>query len=130
MTKPISKFGCSIPELKTVITKYGCGLGKSVTADGPPYVVVGQFYSDSGPIGGILAAAQDEFSAHAILREVNKKGTAKVYRSEFHSAPNFSIASYKDQIRAKMEEQRLADEQAKLSEKIPEVKKTSLKLVK
>lgn len=119
MTTHKSTFGSSIPELKEAITKYGCGLGRG----GPQYVVVGQYFSKaSGPIGGILAAAQNEIHAHLILREVNKNGSAVVHRTEHHSNPTFSIAEFKKQLKAKMEAQKLADEQAEVAEKIAETK--------
>jgi len=127
MAKPIQKFGSTIPELKEVITKYGCGLGRG----GPPYVVVGQYFSKaSGPIGGILAAAQNEFHAHVIMREVNKNGSAVVHRTEHHPNPTFSIAEFKTRIREKMEAQKLADEQAELAEKLATEKPFRLELVK
>ncbi|MCK9567596.1 hypothetical protein M0R72_01440 [Candidatus Pacearchaeota archaeon] len=128
MTKPRSTFGSSIPELKEVITQYGCGLGRG----GPPYVVVGQYFSKaSGPIGGILAAAQNEIHARIILREVNKNGSAVVHRTEHHSNPTFSIAEFKKQLKAKMEAQKLADEQAEVAEKLASEKPAfKLELVK
>lgn len=124
MTKPRSTFGSSIPELKEVITKYGCGLSRGE----PLYVVVGQYFSKaSGPIGGILAAAQNEIHARIILREVNKNGKAEVHRTEHHPNPTFSIAEFKKQFREKMEAQKLADEQAEVAEKIAS-KKPAFKL--
>jgi hypothetical protein len=126
MTKQPSKFGSTIPELTEVIDKYGCGLGK----DNPLYVVVGRIISSDGPIGGILAASQNEFYANIICREVNKKGDAKVYQTEFHQNPNFSIAAFKQGLKDKIEAQKLADEQAELSEKIAATPKFKLKIVK
>lgn len=107
MTKRPAKFGTTVPELKEVISKYGCGLGTD-----PPYVVVGEFKSKTkGPYGGILAAAQNQFYAYLIWREVNKNGNALVKRSEFHPKTNFSIAGYKQQLREKMEAQKQAEKQ-------------------
>lgn len=119
MTNTSSKFGSSIPELKEVIVQYGCGLGHAGCVAGPPYVVVGQYFSKaSGPIGGILAAAKNEMYAHLICREVNKNGKADVHRTEYHPKPTFSIEEFKNQLKAKMEAQKLADEQAEVAEKL------------
>jgi hypothetical protein len=107
MTKRPTKFGTTVPELKEVIAKYGCGLGSD-----PPYVVVGEFNSKTkGPYAGILAAALNQFHAYLIWREVNKNGRADVKRSEFHPKTNFSIARYKQQLREKMEAAKLAEQQ-------------------
>jgi hypothetical protein len=101
MNKRPTKFGCTIPELKDVISKYGCGLGS------PPYIIFGQYNSPTtGPMAGILAAATNQIHAYIIRREINKNGTSTVYRTEFHPNTNFSIAKYKDGLRQKIEAQK------------------------
>jgi len=101
-------FGDTIPELKETITKFGCKLN-----DSPPYVIVGQYKSQSrGTVMGILAASQNQFHAHIIRREVNKNGKAEVYQTEYHSSPTFSIETYKQGIREKMEEKELANKKS------------------
>jgi hypothetical protein len=83
-------FGQTIPELSEIIGKYGCRL-----IDRPPYVLVGQYNSASGPITGIVAAAMNEFHAHILRREINKNGVVVIENSEHHLSPTFSIAIYK-----------------------------------
>ena len=114
MTKRPSKFGSTIPELRDVISKYGCGLGVS-----PPYIVHGQYNSPTkGPIVGILAAANNQFHAYLIWREVIKNGKAKVYRTEFHPKTTFNIERYKQTVREKMEAQKRQDEAQKRQDQI------------
>jgi len=114
MKKRSTKWGSTIPELKDVIQKYGCGLGIS-----PPYIVHGQYNSPTaGPIMGILAAAENQFHAYIIWREVMKNGKATVYRTEFHPNQNFSIAIYKEKVREKMDAQKRQDEAHKRQEQI------------
>jgi hypothetical protein len=123
MAKQSIKFGSSIPELKEVIQKYGCGLG-----DSPPYLVFGSYNSKvSGPVMGILAVTGNEFYANIILREVKKNGRAEVMRSEFHPNTNFNISIYKQTLQDKMEAQKQAEE---LTEKVASKTKTKLELVK
>jgi hypothetical protein len=126
MTKRPAKFGTTVPELKDVISKYGCGLGTD-----PPYIVVGEFRSKTkGPFGGILAAAQNQFYAYLIWREVQKNGDASVKRSEFHPKTNFSIAGYKQQLRDKMEAQKQAAAAAEKQEQPqPEVPRPRPRIV-
>lgn len=115
MKKPSSKFGDTIPELKEIITKYGCGLG-----DSPPYVVVGTYNSnESGSIMGILAACQNQFHAYLIRREVNKHGSSDVHRTEFHPNPTFIISEYKKGIKNKIDAQKLANEEEKRRAQYP-----------
>ena len=121
-----SKFGLQIPELKELISKYGSSLNK----DKPPFVIVGQISTATGPVRGILATAQNEIYANIICREVNKMGDAKVHRSEHHQNPTFSISAYKDSIRASMIKQALAEEQAKVTEQPVEAPKFKLRIVK
>jgi hypothetical protein len=102
-TKLISK----IPELNDVIGKYGCGLGSD-----PPYIVQGVYTSASGPVGGIIAGAQNQFYAYLICREVNKKGKATVERTEFHPHTTFSIKLYKEKVLEKVETQKREKELA------------------
>ena len=124
MTKRPAKFGTTVPELRDVISKYGCGVGTD-----PPYVVVGEFRSKTkGPFGGILAAAQNEFYAYLIWREVNKNGNALVKRSEFHPNTEFSIERYKQQLREKMEAQKQA-EQKKQEQPQPEAPRPRPRIV-
>jgi len=114
MTKRPAKFGSTILELKSVIQKYGCGLG-----DSPPYIVHGQYNSPtSGPMIGILAAAKNQFHAYLIRREVQKNGKSTVYRTEFHPDQNFSISIYKEKVREKMEEARRQEEAHRRQEQI------------
>ena len=101
MTKRTVKFGSTIPELRATINRFGCGL-----ADSPAYIVLGQYSSETaGPIGGILAAADNEFYAYAICREVNKNGQATVERTEYHPRPTFSITIYKKKLQEIVEKQ-------------------------
>ena len=89
-----SNFGSTIPELTGVIDKYGCKF-----SDKPGYVLVGQFNSKTrGPLMGILCVADNEFHAHLLRREINKCGDCDVERTEYHSAPTFSIREYKQKV--------------------------------
>jgi len=99
MEKQDRKFHKVAPEIKPWVEKYGCSLN-----DEPPFVLLGHYNSKAlGPVMGILAAANNEFHAHIIRRELNNNGNVEVMRTEFHKNPNFSIKEYRAKIRARIE---------------------------
>lgn len=97
MKKNSSNFGYFIPELQEVIVRYGCRL-----SDKPGYVLLGQFNSAKlGPTMGILAAANNEFHAHILRREIRKGGYCDIEKTEYHPGRStFSIAGYMKKMRA------------------------------
>lgn len=99
MIKVPKSFGAAIPEVKEFITKYGCTL-----SDKPPFVLVGQYNSkEIGLVMGILAAANNEFYAHILRKELRKNGTCDIEYSEFHpDKTTFSIEKHKAKLREKM----------------------------
>jgi hypothetical protein len=100
---------CSIPELKEVLFKYGMPLKQQ-----PPYVVVGEFKSKSGPIYGVIGAANNQFHAYIIRREIEKNGKAKVFRSEYHpKGMDFCVADYKRRVEALLKEHKGTKEKPK-----------------
>lgn len=115
MKKRTPKFSSNIPELKPIIDRYGCGLKAC-----PPYVIFGEFNSpSSGRFGGILAAAECQFHAYLLLREIRKSGNAKVLRTEYHPQPNFDIANYRATLKAQWEKQQAEKAAAALEVQYP-----------
>jgi len=101
MEKQEPNFGQPIPELKNLLSKYGVALSAS-----PAYVLVGQYNSkEIGTVMGILAAANNEFHAHLLRREIRKSGLCDIEQSEYHPSGNttFSIEIYKRKMREKFE---------------------------
>lgn len=85
-----------IPELDSVIRRYGVRLNEN-----PAYVVAGVYRSPSlGPVMGVLAAANNEFHAYLIRREINERGRASVERTEYcpSGVPTFSLAAYRKKM--------------------------------
>jgi len=103
MIKPSHNFGYFIPELRETIVQYGCKLSER-----PPYVLLGQYNSKSkGPTMGILAAANNEFHAYLLRKEIRKSGYCDIQRTEYFPNPKmstFSIQEYMKQMRSRMEE--------------------------
>ena len=106
MKKPASNFGTAIPELRSFIAKYGCRL-----SDNPAFVILGQYNSkEIGPVMGVLAAANNEFHAHILRREVRKHGRCDIEHTEYYPGKaTFSIETYKTKMREKMERQKEAE---------------------
>lgn len=102
MTKPGHNFGYFIPELRETIVQYGCKLSEK-----PPYVLLGQYNSKAkGPTLGILCAANNEFHAHLLRREICKSGYCEIQKTEYFPEPKestFSIQDYMKQMRTRME---------------------------
>ena len=86
----------SIPELVELIDKFGITLGEQ-----PHFVIVGKYKSKAiGSVMGIIAAANNEFHAHLLKREISKNGVVTIERSEYHpDGCTFSIQAYYKKIR-------------------------------
>jgi hypothetical protein len=102
MNKNNDNFGHTIPELRETIVRYGTKLSKK-----PPYILLGQYNSkEVGPTMGILAAADNEFHAHFLCKEIRKNGYCDIQRTEYfpdESKRQFSIKKYMIQMRERME---------------------------
>jgi hypothetical protein len=116
--------GDTIPELKDVISKYGCKISNS-----PPYVIFGKVQSGTNNIGGVIAVASNQFYAYLIWREASKFGTVCVRRSEYHPRPTISLKKYKEQLQLRLNEQILQSEQIK-QEANRKIQYPGLRLVK
>jgi len=99
MRKTSKNFGSAIPEIRPFIERYGCRL-----SDNPPFVLLGQYNSkEIGLVMGVLAAANNEFHAHILRRELRKAGTVDIERTEYHpDSATFSISQYKEKYRQRM----------------------------
>lgn len=110
MTNIPKKFGTAIPEVRDFIIKFACRL-----SDKPQFVLIGQYNSkEIGPIMGLLAAADNQFSAYLLRREFRKNGICDIARTEHHPDGNgtFSVEKYKTQMRAKIEKKRIEQKEA------------------
>jgi hypothetical protein len=84
-----------IPDLEDILQKYGTTLKNN-----PQFVLVGEYRGVNGKYGGILAAANNEFHAYILKREINKSGNCRIERSEYHpDGATFSIELYRRRIR-------------------------------
>lgn len=83
------------PDMLMYLRTYGTPIKNN-----PPYILFG-IYVDKKAKNGILYGASNEFYAHILRREINKKGFCTVERSEFHPNPTFYISIYKLLIKKK-----------------------------
>ncbi|MFA5758914.1 MAG: hypothetical protein WC942_06120 [Clostridia bacterium] len=86
-------YGSHIPELKPWLKKYGAKFSHS-----PQYVLIGSYNTSSNTVMGILGAANNEFYAYILRREILKNGYCEIKRTEYHENPNFSIEEYMIQV--------------------------------
>jgi hypothetical protein len=94
----MSKKTYQIQELKDTYKRCGCSLSKN-----PQYVLVGELYTkEYGLMMGILAAANNEFHARVIKKEIQKyRGKCNIEITEYHPTKKatFRIDIYKAILR-------------------------------